>query len=293
MPASFATQRVDGDHARAPDSVRLARQDGRHAHAAQRDAVAALREQGGRRDARDLGPPLRHAANDPQRQGLPQRPVGGSAVDVARAWVNDNRAAFGLSAADVQALAVTRDHALPGTGTHVVDLQQVVAGVQTVAGGRLIVAVTGNGRVLSYAGDAARSPGGLDGAYALTPAQALAKVAGALAPGRGVHAEPDLGRKAGYDVFARGPFAAVQRVGKAAFLQAGGARPAYRVLFVAQARPGLRRRRRRRQRARCSLAARWSRTTPRAASTRTSPARPQGGTPVIKSFGPTPESPGG
>ena len=40
------------------------------------------------------------------------------------------------------------------------------------------------------------------------------------------------GTQAGYDVFARGPFAAVQRVRKAAFLQAAPRGPAYRVLFV-------------------------------------------------------------
>ena len=43
----------------------------------------------------------------------------GSAVDVARAWVADNREAFGMSAAQVAALAVSRNHALPGTGTRV------------------------------------------------------------------------------------------------------------------------------------------------------------------------------
>jgi hypothetical protein len=39
----------------------------------------------------------------------------------------------------------------------------VVSGVQAVASGRLIVAVTKDGRVLSYAGNPARGPGGLAG----------------------------------------------------------------------------------------------------------------------------------
>ena len=50
-------------------------------------------------------------------------------------------------------LAVVRDHALPGTGTHVVDFVQTAGGVAAARGGRLNVAVTKDGRVLSYAGD--------------------------------------------------------------------------------------------------------------------------------------------
>ncbi|MGH8938043.1 MAG: M36 family metallopeptidase, partial [Actinomycetes bacterium] len=62
------------------------------------------------------------------RGGYLTGPRSGSAVDVARAWVSDNRAAFGLSDAQVSALAMTRDHTLPGTGTHVVTLTQVFDG---------------------------------------------------------------------------------------------------------------------------------------------------------------------
>ena len=290
VPASFAAQRVDGITSK-PDWFDSRAATVASPTAAQRDAVAALlsRAGAGTRVTWD------HRFGTPRTilnaKGYLSGPSAGAAVDVARAWVNDNRAALGLSAGDVQALAVTRDHALPGTGTHVVDFQQVVAGVQTVAGGRLIVAVTGNGRVLSYAGDVARSPGGLDGAYALSPSQALAKVAASLAPGVAFTPSPS-GTQAGYDVFARGPFAAVQRVGKAAFLQAGAARPAYRVLFVPKLDEGydvvvdagtgavLSRR---------SLVAHES----EGSVYENFPGAPQGGTQVTKSFGPTPESPGG
>jgi extracellular elastinolytic metalloproteinase len=290
VPASFAVQRVDGVTAK-PDWFDSRAKAAATPTAAQRDAVAALvsRAGAGTRVTWD------HRFGTPRTilnaKGYLSGPSAGSAVDVARAWVDDNRAALGLSAGDVQALAVTRDHALPGTGTHVVDLQQVVAGVQTVAGGRLIVAVTANGRVLSYAADAARSPGGLDGAYALTPAQALAKVAASLAPGVAFTPSPS-GTEGGYDVFARGPFATVQRVGKAAFLQAGAARPAYRVLFVPKLDEGydvvvdagtgavLYRR---------SLVAHES----EGSVYENFPGAPQGGTQVTRSFGPTPQSPGG
>src|SRR3954447_26289209 len=218
-------------------------------------------------------------------------PAAGAPADVARAWIDANRAVFGLSAADVAALAVTRDHALPGTGTHVVDLQQVVAGVATVAGGRLIVAVTSDGRVLSYAGNPSRSPGGLAGPYALSPAQALDKVAGAIAPGVAFSPQQS-GSAGGYDVFDRGPFAAAQRVAKAAFLTADGARPAYRVLFtpkldqaydvVVDAGTSA-------VLSRNSLVAHES----EGLVYENFPGAPQGGTQVSKSFGPTPQSPGG
>jgi hypothetical protein len=259
--------------------------------AAQRDATAAL--------VNGAGAGTRvtwdHRFGTPRgifnAKGYLTGPAAGSAADVARAWVNANRAAFGLSAADVAALAVTRDHALPGTGTHVVDFQQVVGGVQTVAGGRLIVAVTNTGRILSYAGNPAPSPSGLAGPYVLSSAQALDKVAGALAPGVAFTAN-QTGNAAGYDVFARGPFATVQRVAKAAFLTADGARPAYRVLFtpkldeatdvVVDAGTG-------------AILYRQSLVAHDAEGEvyENFPGAPQGGTQVIKSFGPTPQSPGG
>src|SRR4051795_4082418 len=213
-------------------------------------------------------------------------PAAGAPADVARAWIDSNRAAFGLSAADVAALAVARDHALPGTGTHVVDFQQVVGDVQTTAGGRLIVAVTSTGRVLSYAGNPAPSPGGLAGPYVLGAGQALAKVAG------GGFTPNQTGTEAGWDVFARGPFATVQRVRKTAFVTASGARPAYRVLFtpalddaadvVVDAGTG-------------AVLYRQSLVAHDAEGQvyENFPGAPQGGTQTIKSFGPTPQSPGG
>src|SRR4051794_33583290 len=290
VPASSAGQRVDGITAK-PHSFDSRAGAAATPTAAQRDAVAALvsRAGAGTRVTWD------HRFGTPRTilnaKGYLSGPSAGSAVDVARAWVDDNRAALGLSAGDVQALAVTRDHALPGTGTHVVDLQQVVAGVPTVAGGRLIVAVTSNGRVLSYAGDTARSPGGLDGAYALTPAQALAKAAASLAPGVAFTPSPS-GTQAGYDVFARGPFAAVQRVMKTAFLQAGAARPADRGLFVPKLDEGYD------VVIDAGTGAGLYRRSPLTHEAQGSgyenfPGAPQGGTQVTRSFGPTPESPGG
>ncbi|MDQ5841728.1 MAG: hypothetical protein M3537_11460 [Chloroflexota bacterium] len=109
-------------------------------------------------------------------------PASGTPVTVARAFLDANSAAFRLSSAEVAALAVTRDHALPGTNTHVVTFVQTFAGRSAVRGGHLTVSVTSAGRVLSYAGDPVGG-GALGGAYSLSTADALLKVAGVLAPG--------------------------------------------------------------------------------------------------------------
>lgn len=156
-------------------------------------------------------------------------PNSGAPADTARSFVDTNRAAFGLSASDVAALDVVRDHELVGTGTHVVTFAQIFGGVRAVRGGHLSVAVASDGRVLSYAGDPARS-GTLLAPHQLSTAEGLLAVAARLAPGAFT---PTLtGQRAGFQVFARGPFAAESYVERAAFPTASGARPAYRVLFV-------------------------------------------------------------
>jgi len=153
----------------------------------------------------------------------------GSALDVARGWVSDNRAAFGMSAADVSDMLVQRNHELPGTGTRVVTFAQVFDGVAAVRGGRLNIAVTDDGQVLSYAGNPTRGDQ-VAGSYALSPAQALTTVAADLA-GKDVTPKAS-GELAGFTQFAKGPFAAPSYVQKAAFPTESGARAAYRVIFV-------------------------------------------------------------
>ena len=217
-------------------------------------------------------------------------PTSGAPADVARAFLAANRAAFRLDSADVTALAVSRDHALPGTNTHVVTFVQTFAGRSAVRGGRMTVAVTSDGRVLSYAGDPVGS-GALAGSYSLSAADALLKVAGVLAPGSGLTATSS-GTQAGYTVFARGPLAGPSYVKAVAFPTKGGARAAYRVQFVkaldeawdvvVDASSGA-------VLYRASLAQHENDGT----VYENYPGAPQGGTPVIKSFGPTPESPKG
>jgi hypothetical protein len=218
--------------------------------------------------------------------------TSGSAVDVARGWVAANAAAFGLTSAQVSALAVARDHTLPGTGTHVVSLVQTVGGVAAARGGRLEIAVAKDGRILSYAGSPA--PGTtLASAWVLGEAGALTKVAAALAPGVAFVPER-TGTQAGYTVFDRGPFGGPGYARKVVFPTRNGPVAAYKVYFIK------------------SMTQAWEVIvdgTTGAVLHRASvvqfegdpsgtvydnyPGAPKGGTPRQQSFGPTPESPKG
>ncbi|GAA2157297.1 hypothetical protein GCM10009845_00690 [Pedococcus bigeumensis] len=156
--------------------------------------------------------------------------TAGSAVTVARTWLRGNAAAFGLSTAQVDSLAVVRDHTLPTTGTHVVDFVQTTDGVAAARGGRLNVAVTRDGKVLSYAGDP--TPGAnLSGGWVLGEAAALLKVAGGLAPGV-AYAPKATGTQAGYTTYARGPFGGPSYVKKVTFGTKAGPVAAYKVYFL-------------------------------------------------------------
>ena len=142
---------------------------------------------------------------------------------------------------------------LPGTGTHVVQFVQTFDGIAAARGGSLGLAVQQDGSVLSYTGETVRS-GSLLGSFKLSSAAALKGVAGSLADALSF-VPSKTGTQAGYDVFAKGPFAASSYVKKVAFPTAAGARAAYSVLFVAPRRglPGRRRRRDRQQLYKSSL----------------------------------------
>jgi len=155
---------------------------------------------------------------------------GGSAVDVARGWLREHAAAFGLTTAQVDSLALVRDHVLPGTGTHTVNLVQTTSGVAAVRGSRLNVAVTKDGRILSYAGDP--TPGTtLTSTWVLGDAGALLAAARQLAPGTAYAPKAD-GTQAGYTTFAKGPFGGPSYVKKATFGTKDGPVAAYKVYFI-------------------------------------------------------------
>ncbi|HET6626519.1 MAG TPA: M36 family metallopeptidase [Nocardioidaceae bacterium] len=157
-------------------------------------------------------------------------PRSGAAVEIARAWLTEHRAMLGLSSTDIAALELRRDHVLPGTGTHVVQFTQTFNGLAAARGGSLGLAVTRDGSVLSYTGETVRGST-MHGSFTLSPADALTGVADRLA-GSLAFTATQTGSKAGYDVFAKGPFAASSYVKKVAFPTSSGARAAYSVLFI-------------------------------------------------------------
>ncbi|MDQ0994483.1 M36 family metallopeptidase [Streptomyces sp. V3I7] len=220
-------------------------------------------------------------------------PKPGTAAAVARGWLDDRRALFALTGAEVAALDVTRDHALPGTGARVITFAQTFGGVRAVHGGTLIVAVDKDGQVLSYAGDPVRG-GGLLAGFTKSATDALTKVVGDLAPGVDYVAKATGDVQAGYTVFGAGPFGDVQRVMKIAFPTVDGARPAYSVLLVKSpseaydvvidAATG-------EKLLQHSLVDHES--GPEGTVYENFPGAAKGGTPVVKSFGPTAESPAG
>lgn len=217
-------------------------------------------------------------------------PQEGVAAEIARGWLRENRAAFGLTAEDVEGLALTQNHEL-GTGTRIVGFSQVFDGVEAVHGGSLTVAVREDGSVESYAGQSVRHTT-LEGGWELSAGQALERVADGLGGEAGFAAKA-VGEQAGYTRFDKGPFAAGSYVRKAVFVADGGARPAYQVLFIKE------------------LDAAWDvmvdartgdilfrdglvdHSRPEGTIYPNYPGAPRGGQPVIRSFGPNEQSPSG
>ncbi len=215
-------------------------------------------------------------------------PRDGSAVEVARAFVKENRSALGLTSEDVAALQVRRDHKLTGVDVTVVNFTQTFDGVAATRGGSMGLAVDGDGRVLSFTGAVAPNTR-LLGSYTLTPALALTKAGTAL--GVAAFVPQAAGNVAGFTTFETG-LAADSYVRKAVFPTADGARAAYRVLLVDKL-----------DRAYDLVVDAGSGKVLYKTSLVQSeaegivypnyPGAPKGGDPVKVSFGPTDESPGG
>ncbi|AQQ55074.1 M36 family metallopeptidase [Planococcus lenghuensis] len=158
-------------------------------------------------------------------------PSAGSAEEIARAWLEANKELFGLTDSDVRNLKVVRNYEVPGTKLNPVTFQQTVNGIESVYGGRIIVAVNEEGKILSVTGNAAPS-GELAGEFTLTATDALNTVVSRLTPELTYTPKP-LADEAGWKVFdGLDVFPAEQRVKEAIFYTSGGIRPAYRVLFI-------------------------------------------------------------
>ena len=253
--------------------------------AAQKSAVAALR---GARVTWNptLGTPRSLAVAG----GALSAPRTGDPLVIARGWLAAHRAAFGLSAIQVSQLQVIRNHTLPGVHARVVSFVQSFGGLAPEYGGVLTVLVDRDGRVVSYSGNPVRSTR-LIGGFQHSAADAVTRVVAQLAPGVDFAAVPTGKTQAGYQLYAAGPFLDVVRVKKMAFPTAAGARAAYVVLLVksfndawavvvdgATGTPLLQR----------SLVAHSEGTV-----YENYPGAAKGGTPVVKNFGPNPQSPGG
>ncbi len=196
---------------------------------AAKDAVSQLLARAGQ-GARATWDPRLGTLRSLSGSGYLTAAASGAPVDLARAWIGSQAAAFGLSADDVSSLAVVRDHALPGTETHVVDFVQTVQGVPSARGGRLNVAVAKDGKILSYAGDPTPS-GNLTSGWGLGEAAAVTKVVTGLAAG--VSFTPKAtGTQAGYTTFDRGAFFGPSYAKKVVFGTKSGPVAAYKVYFL-------------------------------------------------------------
>lgn len=108
--------------------------------AGQRAAVTALAA-----DVRwnDFGTP----ASLLPRDGLLAGPAAGSPVDVARSWLRDHAAVFGLSAAQVDGLELVNSQRLADSPARAVLLRQRFGGLEPALGGLVTVGVAGDGSV--------------------------------------------------------------------------------------------------------------------------------------------------
>lgn len=224
--------------------------------------------------------------------GALSRASDAAPASIARSWLRTHAAAFGLSSSDIARLTLIRDHELPGIGATVISFSQTFGGVVSGYGGILTVLVDKSGRVVLYSGDPVRSSR-LTGSFDLTPAAALTGVVKGLVPTlTGFVAKATGAVAGGYQVFGGGVLGADQYVRKVAFPTPTGGRAAYAVLSIlgpdsayativdaATGRPLLRK----------SLVQYES----DGSVYENYPGAAKGGKQVVRSFGPTKQSPGG
>jgi extracellular elastinolytic metalloproteinase len=166
-----------------------------------------------------------------KEKGYLSEKTEGDTETIARNWLKDNAALFGLTAANIDTLKIRRNYAVNETGLHPVTFQQTFNGVESVYGGRVIVAVAKDGRILSVSGNLQRASE-LTADYKLSAADALSTVVSMLAPD--LNYTPELsGEEKGWKIYSgKDILPAKQRVKKSVFLTSDKAIPAYRVLFI-------------------------------------------------------------
>jgi hypothetical protein len=160
-------------------------------------------------------------------------PSRGTPVRIAREWIGAHRAAFGLTAKAVRTLTVSRNYTNPASRTHVITFTQVFGGRPAVFGGRLNVAVTRSGRILSFTGSA-RPSASLTSQPKLSMSSAVVALAKRKAP-RVAYRASVTGKTGIWTRFAPGAFGRPQFARATAFPTAQGVRPAYEVIFTGSA----------------------------------------------------------
>ena len=164
--------------------------------------------------------------------GYLSRPSGQEPVALARGWLTEHADVLGLAPADIAALAVVRDHELPGIHARVVSFTQTFEGIASGYGAVLTVVLDRQGRVVRYAGDPVRATG-LLGSFELSAAQALQQTVRGLSPDLASWTAVPTGEtQGGYQVFEAGSMISTQWVRQVAFPTAAGARAAYATLVV-------------------------------------------------------------
>lgn len=154
-----------------------------------------------------------------------------SADKIALNWIKKNSEMFGLTLEEVNNLNITRNYKMPGTNLQPVTFQQTFDGIESVYGGRLIVAVNSDGKVLSVTGNLSRSKE-LLADFELSSTDALNEVLSLEAPNL-EYTPTIIGEEKGWEVFDGADILPTkQRVKKATFVTKDGVRPAYRVLFI-------------------------------------------------------------
>jgi extracellular elastinolytic metalloproteinase len=172
-----------------------------------------------------------------KEKGYLTAPSNESAETIARNWLKENAALYGLQPSDIDSFVVSKNFEMPGTGLRPVTLQQTFDGIESVYGGRVIIAVNKDGQILSAAGNLSRKTG-LIADFQLSEGDALKKAVDLELPGVSFVSKL-LRTENGWAVFDGGEvLPAEQRVKKATFITEDGVRPAFRVLFIKELNEG-------------------------------------------------------
>jgi extracellular elastinolytic metalloproteinase len=166
-----------------------------------------------------------------KNKGYLTSPSSYNSETIARNWLKENLQMFGLSSNQADSLSVIKNHSIPGSGLQTVVFQQTFSGIESANGGRIIISVNKDGRILSVASNASKASE-MDEAHTLSSKDALLSVVKEHLPE--LSYTPVLnGSNKGWEEYAGGDtLPTVQRVRKSAFVTSDGVRPAYRVLFI-------------------------------------------------------------